>query len=142
MAEAERKYVMLAAVVTAVVSVTSLGLVVIAESVGFGEKYEPFWAWCREINYPLAVVAAIGVFYRLVLMAFDRDRYYTERGIHLLLWFTYIAIALVLVAVGSQHYSEVDAPATWVSGARTLLNIGAIVLTVWWPHPRPYEDMR
>lgn len=96
------------------------------------------WDSCRWANQYVAILAAIGVAYRLSAMALDRPRWGDERARHLLAWFTYIALGLVVSALAAGYYTGGPTSANWTSGARLGLNVGAICLSIWWPHPARY----
>lgn len=94
------------------------------------------WDHCRYVNQYLAILAAVGVGYRLVLMVLDPVRRRDTRALHLIAWFTWIGVSLFNSAVGASYYNAGTTPANWTSGVRTLLNLAAIAFTIWWPHPR------
>lgn len=138
---AERRYTLLGGVVTLVVAASIAGLVYVADN--YTDGAHELWNACRHINYPLGCLVAVGVTYRIVLMAFDRDRWTDARSVHLVLWFGYIAANLLAAAMTSRHYDLVGVDATWVSGFRTVLMLGGLALTIWWPHPEkltPIEE--
>jgi hypothetical protein len=94
------------------------------------------WNQCRYFNQYLAILAAVGVGYRLAMMVLDPERRRDARSLHLIAWFGYIGISLFTSAVGASYYNASVTPANWTSGARTGLHLVAIALTIWWPHPR------
>lgn len=96
----------------------------------------PLWEFCRDANRYIAAVAAIGVGYRLMDMALDPARWRDNRARHLMAWFAYIAAGLIVASLGARYYAAGPTPANYISGARMGLNIAAIGLTAWWPHPR------
>lgn len=99
------------------------------------------WNELRYLNQYVAVIAAIGVTYRLTIMAADRTRWGDPQALHLMLWFIYIAVALFLAAFGAAYYSQGPTPANWTSGARFFLHFVAIGLSIWWPHPRVFRKV-
>lgn len=96
---------------------------------------DPVWDACRWSNQYVAIAAAACVTYRLTGMALDRARWHDARALHLLAWFTYIALGLAVAAFAAAHYNAGSTPANWTSGARIGLNMAAIALSIWWPHP-------
>lgn len=103
------------------------------------------WVWfynaCRDVNAPLQAIAAVGVSYRLLNMALDRPRWSDTRGRHISLWFAWVTVSLFTGAIASNYYaaSAIDANAASVS--RTALTLSAIVLTLWWPHPKVWTPV-
>lgn len=124
---------------TVVVVLATAVVVILAEK--YDDSLAEVWNMCRHINYPLGVLVAVGVVYRLVLMTFDRPRWHDARALHLMFWFAYIAGNLLAAALTSHHYEEVGVDATWASALRTVLMTGGLVLTVWWPHPTRYSPL-
>lgn len=131
----DRRHSLLAGVTTLVIAAATTVVVMLAERYGDAGRLQEVWNTCRHINYPLGVLVACGVMYRLVLMAWDRPSWRDQRAVHVFAWIVYIALNLVAAAMTSHHYELAGVDATWVSGLRTLLMAGAVVLTVWWPHP-------
>lgn len=125
--------------ITMIITLAFVGLVLILVAAGQSvstDSFTPVWNACRAANYPIGVLAATLVVYRLTSMALDPARWRDTRARHLLAWFAYIAVSLVVAAQGAAYYDASTTPATWLSAVRTALNITAIVLTLWWPHPR------
>lgn len=129
----------IAAATTLVIALLTTAVVVLAEIYGDDARLQVLWNACRSLNYPLGVLVSVGVVYRVCLMAFDRPRRRDARALHVAAWMLYIAANLVAAAMTSHHYELAGVDATWVSGLRTVLMSGAVVLTVWWPHSRPEE---
>lgn len=102
------------------------------------DNLDAVWGACRWANQYVAVLAAVCVFYRLSVMALDKPRWHDARAQHLLGWFTYIALGLLVAALGASHYNAGSTPANWTSGARLCLTAAAICLSLWWPHPAKY----
>lgn len=145
MRRSDRRHTFLAGVTTLVLAAAATVVIMIAERYGDAGRLQEVWNTCRHINYPLGVAVACGVMYRLVLMAWDRPSWRDQRALHVFAWIVYIALNLVAAAMTSHHYELAGVDATWVSGLRTLLMSGAVVLTVWWPHPQhftPIEEPR
>lgn len=138
----DRREALVAAGTTLVIVALVAGAVALAEMYGDAGALQDFWNTCRHVNYPLGVIVACGVVYRIVLMAFDRPRWRDPQGVHLLLWFVHIAANLLAAAMTSHHYELTGTDATWVSGLRTVLMGGAVVLTIWWPHPQRHAPIK
>ena len=105
------------------------------------------WNFCRMLNQWLPILAAVGVSYRLTSMVLDRTRWTHERALHLMAWFTYIALGLVTTAGTAIHYDQPGQPdASGWSAVRLVATLLAVVLSiVWWPHPKrftPIEEAR
>jgi hypothetical protein len=132
----EHRYAILMFVVVIFASATIGGLIILAELIDLNSRCPQVWETCRSLNYPLGVIAAVGISYRLTLMAFAKSHWREPRALHTMLWFGYISGALIVAAIGSNHHAEANSDVTWLSGARLILTLGAIILTVWWPHPR------
>lgn len=107
------------------------------------DSYErpELWADTRVVNGWVAYGVATLVGFRLTRMVLDVRRWLDPRARHLTLWFVYIAFGLLNVAVGSQFLSAAGAAAGAPTGLRFLLNIMAISLSVWWPHPRDFTPL-
>lgn len=103
------------------------------------------WVWlyntCRAINAPLQALAAVGVSYRLLNMALDRPRWQDRRARHISLWFAWVTVSLFTGAIASNYYASTDIDANAASVSRTLLTLSAIVLTLWWPHPKSWSPV-
>lgn len=99
------------------------------------------WNACRGANKYIGYAVALLVFIRLADMGFDPARWRDARARHLMFWFAYIAASLIVASAGAAHYEAIDAPANWTSGARTALSAAAIVLSLWWPHPRKFTPI-
>jgi uncharacterized membrane protein YidH (DUF202 family) len=102
------------------------------------DQVDAVWEACRWANQYVAILAAIAVSYRLVLMVLDRERWRSASGRHLLAWFAYIALGLIVSGFAAEHYNGGPTDANWTSGARTSLHVVAICLSLWWPHPRRF----
>lgn len=135
----EWRYTLLGGVITLLAAVLVGGMIYLAEN--YTDGATTLWNMSRHINYPLGCIVAAGVTYRLVLLAFEKPRWHRDaRTLHLFFWFVYVAGNLLAAAMTSHHYEMLGADASWVSGFRTILMLGGLVLTIWWPHPVPRRE--
>lgn len=97
---------------------------------------QPLWDASRQLNRYVGPIVVACLLWRLIPMALDRRRWRDSRALHLLAWWSYIC-----VSVGNATAAAVitSGPPEWPAFLRLLLNLVAIALTIWWPHPRKYQ---
>lgn len=96
---------------------------------------QPLWDASRNASQLAGVITAGAMTFRLGVMAGDVARWHDRRSLHLLAWFTWIVGVSFLASLAARYYDQLNADATWISGARLALHVVAFALCVWWPHP-------
>lgn len=99
---------------------------------------QPLWDFSREANQYVGSIVVLALFARLVPMVLDIARWRDGRARHLMMWFCWIgaatANATAAAFMNNGHPS-------WTSGTRFMLNLVAIALCIWWPHPSRYSPI-
>jgi hypothetical protein len=123
-----------------VLAVTIAALVALVMALGGVPRIEaqPLWDASRQLNRYIGPIVVACLLWRLIPMALDRRRWSDARALHLLAWWSYIC-----VSVGNATAAAVvsNGPPEWPAFLRLVLNLVAIALSVWWPHPKKYEPM-
>lgn len=96
---------------------------------------QPLWDFSREANQYLGSVVVLVLLMRLIPMVLDRQRWRDGRASHTLAWFLWICFATANATAAAFIGNGLP---SWTSGTRLLLNIVAICLCMWWPHPLRY----
>lgn len=96
------------------------------------------WDVSGQLNRYIGPVVVACLLWRLIPMALDPGRWRDSRALHLLAWWAYICIS-----VGNATAAAVINPGTpkWPAFGVLVLNLVAIALSLWWPHPRKYEPL-
>lgn len=99
---------------------------------------QPLWDASRHLNQYVGPIVVACLMWRLIPMALDRRRWRDARALHLLAWWSYICIA-----VGNATAASIitDGAPAWPAFLNLLLNLAAIALSLWWPHPRKHEPL-
>lgn len=100
--------------------------------------WQPVWVFSRAANKAVGPVVVACVLARVIPMLIDLRRWRDSRALHLLLWFLWISGA---TANATAAAFVTDGTPAWPAGVRLVLNVGAIVGCLWWPHPRKYAPI-
>lgn len=102
------------------------------------DQLQPLWDFSRAVNGLIGPIVLVFLLARLIPMLLDPTRWRDRRALHLLGWFAWIAFSIVNATAAGW---VTDGTPNWTSGGRLLLNLAAIALCAWWPHPRTYTPL-
>lgn len=118
------------------VALAVLGIAVIIN--GGVPDAQSMWNFSREANKILGPLVVAGIVWRLLPMVLDPARWRDSRAAHVLAWYLYISVSIANATFAAY---VTDGTPTYPSAIRMILNVVAIALCAWWPHPRKYVPL-